>query len=82
VDVEHFDGKYIWGRNEKYKLKGNVKRQPTQKKVECLESSISNTFLWEILLKRMMYRKRNSKRSKTFNGQEQFTDVVFGKYLV
>ncbi len=27
-----FVSKYIWGRNEQYILKGNVKRQPTQKK--------------------------------------------------
>jgi hypothetical protein len=82
VDVDHFVGKYIWGRSEQYVLKGNVKIQPTQKKVECFESSISNFFLWKILIKRMMCRKRNCERSKTFNCQEPFTDVVFGKYLV
>jgi hypothetical protein len=52
VDVEHFVSKYIWGRNEQYILKGNVKRQPTQKKVKWFESSISNFFLWKILKKK------------------------------
>ncbi len=44
MDVKHFVREYIWRRNEQYILKGHVKRQPTQKKVECFESSISNCF--------------------------------------
>ncbi len=44
MDVKHFVREYIWRRNEQYILKGHVKRQPTQKRLNVLKVQISNFF--------------------------------------